>query len=192
MNLHACRAPSWMSFSPSRTRATRATDRVCKEQLLYGAAHARDVGDDQPAPKAVIAEGIATNALDIAIGRMGSPAVLKVLSDPGNTVGPAGRRGRTPRRSGRTSSRPTLSAYCTRRGSRRRWPWRTSANGRWSAPDRAAKTVEWLLDPGFVGRDHGVREGEASVPVVHGPIPRWVPKAAHRAANASSLLEPDA
>ena len=26
-------------------------------------------------------------------------------------------------------------------------------------PDRAAKTVEWLLDPGFVGLDHGVREG---------------------------------
>lgn len=61
---------------------------MCKGQLLYGAAHAQDVGDDQPAPKAVIAEGIAANALDMAIRRMGSPPVLQVLGDPGITVDP--------------------------------------------------------------------------------------------------------
>lgn len=125
------------------------TERACKEQLLYRERGRLEMSVMiSPAPESVIAEGIATNALDVALGSEGLAPLLEVVGDLGVAVDPA-------------------VADAVRR--EEEWSYLVAANAarmlhedgitppeaeaylqEWALdpPDRAAKAVEFLLDPG--------------------------------------------
>jgi len=125
------------------------TERACKEQLLYRDRSRLEMAVMiSSAPESVIAEGIATNALDEVLGDDGFGALLEVVGDLGVPVD------------------PTVAEVVHRE---ERWSYEVAANAarmlhedgvtpkeaesylrEWGldSPERAAKSVEFLMDPG--------------------------------------------
>ena len=125
------------------------TERACKEQLLYRHKSRLEMSVMiASAPEAVISEGIATNALEAAVGDDGFQTLLEVVGDLGFRVDPA------------------VAEVVFRE---ERWSYGVAANAarmlhedgippdeaesylrEWALdpPDRAAKTVSYLMDPG--------------------------------------------
>jgi hypothetical protein len=125
------------------------TERACKEQLVY-----RDRSRPElsvmisSAPESVIAEGIATNALEEVLGDDGFGSLLEIVGDLGFPIDPAVAEGIF---------------------REERWSYEVAANvarmlhedgitpqeaesylREWGldSPERAAKSVEFLMDPG--------------------------------------------
>jgi hypothetical protein len=125
------------------------TERACKEQLVY-----RDRSRPElsvmisSAPESVIAEGIATNALEEVLGDDGFGSLLEIVGDLGFPIDPAVAEGIL---------------------REERWSYEVAANvarmlhedgitpqeaesylREWGldSPERAAKSVEFLMDPG--------------------------------------------
>ncbi len=125
------------------------TERACKEQLLHRDKSRLEMSVMiASAPEAVIAEGIATNALETALGEDGLGVLLDVVGDFGVTVDPA-----------------VAEIVYREEG----WLYGVAANAarmlhddritpkeaeaylrEWALdpPDRAAKTLSFLMDPG--------------------------------------------
>lgn len=125
------------------------TERACKEQLLYRDRSRLEMSVMiASAPEAVVSEGIATNALERALGDEGWGVLLEVVGDLGVPIDPA------------------VAEVVYRE---ERWSYEVAANAarmlhedgitpkevesylrEWALdpPDRAAKTVSFLLDPG--------------------------------------------
>jgi hypothetical protein len=125
------------------------TERACKEQLLYGDRSRLEMSVMiSSAPESVIAEGIATNALNVALDEGGFETLLEAVGDLGVPVDPA----------------VAEAVY-----REEEWSYLAAANAarmlhedgitpemaeaylrEWALdpPDRAAKAVEFLLAPG--------------------------------------------
>ncbi len=125
------------------------TERACKEQHLYRDRARLEMSVMiASAPEAVIWEGIATNALETALGHEGFRTLLKVVDDLGFSVDPA------------------VAEVVYRE---ERWWYGVATNAarmlhedgitpeeaesylrEWAldSPERAAKTVSFLMDPG--------------------------------------------
>jgi hypothetical protein len=125
------------------------TERACKEQLLY-----RDRSRLEmcvmivSAPEAMIAEGIATNALEVALGDEGFAALLDVVGDLGFPVDVA-----TAEVVHREERRLFGAATNAARMLHEDGITRDDAESylrEWAldSPERAAKTVSFLMDPG--------------------------------------------
>ena len=125
------------------------TERACKEQLLYRDRSRLELSVMiSSAPESVIAEGIATNALEEVLGDDGFGSLLEVVGDLGFPIDPAVAEGIL---------------------REERWSYEVAANAarmlhedgitpkeaesylrEWGldSAERAAKSVEFLMDPG--------------------------------------------
>jgi len=125
------------------------TERACKEQHLYRDRSRLEMSVMiSSAPESVIAEGIATNALDVALGEEGFATLLEVVGDLGVPVDPA---------VAEVVHREEEWSYLVAANAARLLheegitPAEAEAYLReWALdpPDRAAKAVEFLQDPG--------------------------------------------
>jgi hypothetical protein len=126
------------------------TERTCKEKLLYRDQSRLETSVTiASAPEAVITEGLATNALEVALGNDGFGALFSLVDDLGVHVDPAvaevvhveeqrlfaaaANVARMVHQDGMT--RPDAESYL------REWELDT--------PERAAKTVAFITDPGL-------------------------------------------
>ena len=125
------------------------TERACKEEILYrGGARAETSVMVLLAPEAVVAEGIATNALDVAVGEEGIGAVLDVVAGLGLGADPA-------TAAVVLAEEERLFAAATNAARMLHEDGLSTSDAEsylreWAlqSPERAAKTVSFLLDPG--------------------------------------------
>jgi hypothetical protein len=125
------------------------TERACKEQLLYLDGSRLEMSVMiASAPEAVIAEGIATNALETALGDDGFGALLEVVADLGLPFDPA--VAEVVYREERWLHGVATNAARMLHEDRATPLEAESYLRHWALepPDRTAKTVSFLMDPG--------------------------------------------
>jgi hypothetical protein len=125
------------------------TERACKEQLLYrGKSRLEMSVMITSAPEAMIAEGIATNALETALGDEGFAGILGVVGDLGFPIDPVVTEVvyREERRLFEVATNTARMLHedgiTTKQAESYLHEWALDS------PDRAAKTVSFLMDPG--------------------------------------------
>jgi hypothetical protein len=169
------------------------TERACKEQLLYRDRSRLEMSVMiSSAPESVIAEGIATNALDEVLGDDGFGALLEVVGDLGF---------------------PIDSAVAEVIHREEEWSYEVAANAarmlhedaitpkqaesylrEWGldSPDRAAKSVEFLMDPGSWAYITAYTDGRRLCRSFMDRHPDGFRRLLTEQLTVSSLLEPDA
>lgn len=125
------------------------TERACKEKLLYrDRSRLETCVTIVSAPEALIAEGIATNALEAALGNEGPGALLKAADDLGVQVD-AEVAGVVHVEEGRLFAAGANAARMLHEDGITRHEAESYLQ-EWAlySPERAAKTVSFLMDPG--------------------------------------------
>lgn len=125
------------------------TERACKEQLVYRDRSRLELSVMvSSAPESVIAEGIATNALEEVLGDDGFGSLLEVVGDLGFPIDPAVAEGilREERWSYEVAANVARMLHedgiTTQEAESYLREWGLDS------PERAAKSVEFLMDPG--------------------------------------------
>jgi hypothetical protein len=169
------------------------TERACKEQLLYRDRPRLELSVMiSSGPESVIAEGIATNALEEVLGDDGFGALLEVVGDLGFPIDPAVAEGIL---------------------REERWSYEVAANvarmlhedgitpqeaesylREWGldSPERAAKSVEFLMDPGSWAYMTAYTDGRRLCRSFMDRHPDGFRTLLTEQLTVSSLLEPDA
>jgi hypothetical protein len=169
------------------------TERACKEQLLYrDRSRLETCVMISSAPESVIAEGIATNALDQVLGHDGFGALLEVVGDLGFPIDPA------------------VAEVIHRE---EEWSYEVAANAarmlhedgitpkeaesylrEWGldSPERAAKSVEFLMDQGSWAYITAYTDGRRLCRSFMDHHPDGFRRLLTEQLTVSSLLEPDA
>jgi hypothetical protein len=169
------------------------TERACKEQLLYRDRSRLEMSVMiSSAPESVIAEGIATSALDAVLGHDGFGALLEVVGDLGLPIDPA------------------VAEVIHRE---EEWSYEVAANAarmlhedaitpkqaesylqEWGldSPERAAKSVEFLMDPGSWAYITAYTDGRRLCRSFMDRYSDGFRRLLTEQLTVSSLLEPDA
>jgi hypothetical protein len=169
------------------------TERACKEQLLYRDRSRLEMSVMiSSAPESVIAEGIATNALDEVLGDDDFGVLLEVIGDLGFPIDSA------------------VAEVVLRE---ERWSYEVAANvarmlhedgitpkeaesylREWGldSPERAAKSVEFLMDPGSWAYITAYTDGRSLCRSFMDLYPDGFRRLLTEQLTVSSLLEPDA
>lgn len=169
------------------------TERACKEQLLYRDRSRIEMSVMiSSAPESVIAEGIATNALDMALDDEGFASLLEVVGDLGVTVDPA-----VAEVVHREEEWSYLVAANTARLLHEEAITPIEAEAylqEWALdpPERAAKAVEFLLAPGSWAYITAYTDGRRLCRSFMDRYPDGFRRLLTEQLTVSSLLEPDA
>jgi hypothetical protein len=124
------------------------TERVCKEELLYRARSRLETSVTiASAPEAVITEGLATNALEVAVGNDGFGPLFGLVDDLGVHVDPAVAEVVHVEELRLFAAAANVARMLHEDGMTR--PDAESYLQEWEldSPERAAKTVSFITDP---------------------------------------------
>jgi hypothetical protein len=126
------------------------TERTCKEQLLYRDQSRLETSVTiASAPEAVITEGLATNALQVALGEDGFGALFRLMDDLGVHVDPAVAEVVHVEEQRLFAAAANVARMVHEDGMTRRDAEAYLQEWELDSPERAAKTASFIMDPGL-------------------------------------------